>query len=500
MLQRPNFIAVLALTWVVTVRTEPARAEPAPLPPPTPPAASSSPAPATRVAPSPAGAPLPADPTLARLIAESLAVRPELERSAAVVRARKERAPQAGALPDPMLQVGIQNDSFSNIEIGNMETSYLWLMASQTFPWPGKRDLRRGVAELEGVEAEQVLARVRLSTEAEVRRAYLDLLLVRDRLALLAQLEALWSKSFGVARARYEAGDGAQSDVLRAQLEQNRIRQRRVTLEAEEKSRLLALNRLRARPLDAPIETSVTIRELPALADQESRFSSERALLESPEVGAARLAVRRAERSVGVAEREYYPDLTVGAGVMWRAELPPMWQVSLGGPLPVYASSKQSRAVAENQAWAAAARHDVTALEQLVALRTAERRAVFASLRQTIDLYEQGLLVQSRATTESTLAQYEVGRVSFASVLEATAGLIADQDGFLESIAAAHRVLIAEAERSLDAPPLPSVGAPSMPSAGGSSGMSGVSGSTQPAMPPSSAPSPGGEAARGGAM
>jgi len=445
LLHRP-FVVALALTGAAAARAEPTRAPASP---------SAVPAPSAMPAPSA----LPADATLSRLIGESLAARPELSQSEATIRARKERVPQAGALPDPMLQVGIQNDGFTSLEIGQAETSYVSLMASQTFPWPGKRGLRRGLAALETAQAEQGLARVRLSTEAEVRRGYLELLLVRDRLALLGQLEGIWSKSSGVARTRYEAGDGAQSDVLRAQLEQNRIRQRRFMLGAEEASRLAALNRLRARPLDEAIETRATIRGLPPLGELGGHFSAELALLDSPELSALRVAAQRAERSVAVAEKEYYPDLTLGAGLMWRGAMPPMWQLTLGGPLPVYAGSKQSRAVAENQAWASAAQHEATALEQLIALRTAERHAVFESLRQSIELYEHGLLVQSQATTESTLAQYEVGKVSFASVLEATAGLIADQEGFLESVAAAHRVLIAEAERSLEAPAMPSLGA-----------------------------------------
>jgi len=456
------FFAVTALLWASGASAEPRLA-------PRDGGASSSPV-----------ASLPADETLSRLIAESLAARPELGQGAAIVRARRERAPQAGALPDPMLQVGIQNDGFTSIEIGNMETSYLSFMASQTFPWPGKRGLRRGVAELDATEAEQLLARMRLSTEADVRRAYLDLLLARDRLLLLGQLEGLWAKAFGVARARYEAGDGAQSDVLRAQLEQNRIRQRRLMLEAEEKSRRAALNRLRARPLDEGIEAPMTIRELPALEPLDGFFSADLAARESPELAALRVAAQRAERSVAVAEKDYYPDLTVGAGLMWRGSLPPMWQVTLGAPLPVYAGSKQSRAVAENRAYADAARHEARALEQLLALRTAERHAVFESLRQSVALYEHGLLVQSQATTESTLAQYEVGKVSFASVLEATAGLIADQEGFLESVASAHRVLIAQAERSLETPAMPSA-------AGGAARMS-SGGSAMTAAPAAAAP------------
>lgn len=459
-----RFFVVVALLWAGSASAEP------------------------RLAPRDGGAPsspvasLPADETLSRLIAESLAARPELGQGAAIVRARRERAPQAGALPDPMVQVGIQNDGFTSIEIGRMETSYVSLMASQTFPWPGKRGLRRGVAELSVAEAEQVLTRVRLSTEADVRRAYLDLLLARDRLSLLAQLEGIWSKSFGVARARYEAGDGAQSDVLRAQLEQNRIRQRRLMLEAEEKSRRAALNRLRARPLTEGIETKVTIRDLPALGQLDGFFSAELAALDSPELAALRVAAQRAERSVAVAEKDYYPDLTVGAGLMMRGSMPPMWQVTLGAPLPVYAASKQSRAVAENRAYADAARHEAAALEQLIALRTAERQAVFESLRQSVVLYEHGLLVQSQATTESTLAQYEVGKVSFASVLEATAGLIADQEGFLESVASAHRVLIAQAERSLEVTAMPSAAGTAARMSSGASTMSVAPAAASPAV------------------
>jgi cobalt-zinc-cadmium efflux system outer membrane protein len=58
--------------------------------------------------------------------------------------------------------------------------------------------------------------------------------------------------------------------------------------------------------------------------------------------------------------------------------------------------------------------------------------------------------VQSRATADSTLAQYRVGKVTFASVLEANAGYIGDEEGFLGSVADAQRLAIGAAEVSLD--------------------------------------------------
>lgn len=416
---------------------------------------------------------LPTDATLSRLIDESLAARPELAKAEAVVRAAQERVLQAGAFPDPMLSVGIQNDGFTSIEIGHMENSYVSLMASQTLPWLGKRGLRRDIAQLGAAQATKPVARLRLATEALVRRAYLDLVLARDRLALLDQLDAIWQKSFGIARARYEAGDGAQSDVLRAQLEQQRLKQRRFSLFAEAQSRVQTLNRLRDHPLNEPIHTTSHIRELPIPARLEGLFSEENALSRSPELASARLDIARANTSVALAHKSYYPDVTMSAGVMPRGgDFPPMWLVTVGGTLPVFADRKQTRAVAENRALATAAQKEAETIVQVLRLRGEERRTALGALVETIDLYKEGLLVQSEATTESTLAQYKVGRVTFASVLEANAGFIADQEGYLESIAAAHRILISDAEVSLAPVSMPAGGRGSlaiMPGVGASS-------------------------------
>jgi outer membrane protein TolC len=420
---------------------------------------------------------LPADPVLARLIEQSLAVRPELRQAEASVRAERERVPQAGALPDPVLSLGIQNDGFREIAIGKMETSYYQVMLSQGLPWPGKRGLRTEVARLSADQAQAAASRTRLTTEADVRRGYLDLLLARDRLELLGRLEAIWQKSAGIARTRYEAGEGAQSDVLRAQLELNRLRQRRWGLEAAERESLQTLNRLRARPLDEPIATSTRISNLtvPVLLSADAALAG--ATSRSPELAQARFGVSQAEKRSALARRDRFPDLSVNAGVMPRGSLDPMWQAGISIGLPVWSYRKQNRAVAENEARAEASTRSAEAIEQILRLRIAERRTALSALLDTIRLYREGLLVQSEATADSTLAQYRVGRVTFASVLEANAGYINDEESFLTTVADAQRLAIANAEVSLD--PLGAggggaMGASAMPGAGSRIGAAGA--------------------------
>ncbi|MBK7198885.1 MAG: TolC family protein [Myxococcales bacterium] len=391
-----------------------------------------------------------ADPVLAGLVADSLAARPELAAAAAEVRAQAARVPAAGALPDPMLQLGLQNDGFTSIELGTMETSFASIAVSQTLPWPGKRGLRTALAQSGVEQAARAVERLRLSTIADVERGYLRLRLVRERHALLDRQATLWARASEVARLVYASGQGSQADVLRARLEERRLGQRRLALAAEEAQAVHALNRLRGHPLDEPIATAGGLADAPAPGPIDEAAAIAFALAHSPELAAAATAVTATDRTVALARKAWYPDLTVAVGVMVRGvDLPPMWQVSIGGPLPIFAGRKQRRAVEEGQARGVAARLDVEAVAQVLRQRIHDRVTAQRALADTIALYRDGLLGLSQATADSTLAQYQVGKSSLVAVLEASTGVLADQDAYLSALAAAVRIDVAMRELSL---------------------------------------------------
>ncbi len=121
------------------------------------------------------------DPMLDVLLRSALAAHPDLQKADAAVRMDQERVPQAGVLPDPTLSLGLQNDGFKRIEVGRMETSFYSVAFTQPFPWPGKRGLRREVAALNVDLSTATSSRVRLGLEADVRRGYAALLLIRGQ-------------------------------------------------------------------------------------------------------------------------------------------------------------------------------------------------------------------------------------------------------------------------------------------------------------------------------
>lgn len=418
----------------------------------------------------PAGPPLTGDPALTGLVREALESRPEMAQARATVEADEARIPQARALPDPLLSLGIQNDGFRKLQIGEMETSWWAVTGAETFPWHGKRGLRADALTLGARQSEADLERVRLSVQAEVERAYVDLLLARDERELVAKLETLWAEAEGLARSRYEVGEGAQADVLRAQLERSRLAQRRWSLIAEERRRVVALNRAVGRPLDEPVLAARSLRDVPDPPLPDSALAEADAEARSPELRRARLAVQQSDKLVALAKRDYFPDITVTAGVMPRGgEFDPMWQAGLSFSIPIWAGRRQSHAVSESRARGAAASSAAEAVRRQMRQRIEERRALLDALLRTNQLYRTGILVQSEATVASTLAQYQVGRVPFLSVLEALRGYLDDLDSFYESVAAAQYVDIAQREVSLDpvaGPSAPGWGGASMPGAG----------------------------------
>lgn len=433
----------------------------------------------------PGGAELGRDSVLAGLLRDALANRPELAQAQATVQADQARVPQARALPDPVLSLGVQNDGFKGLQIGTMETSYWSIVGAQTFPWVGKRGLRAKAQSLGAKQSETDLERARLSVQAEVERSYLDLLLVRDQLRILGTLETLWIQAEGLSRSRYESGEGAQSDILRAQLERSRLQQQRWALVAEERRRLAVLNRSVGRPFDRPIPTAVSLGDLadPSLPDS-SRAEAD-AEGRSPELLRARLAAEQSGALVSLARKDYFPDLTISGGVMPRGgAFEPMWQAGVSVPIPLWAGSKQSQAVREYRLRGQAAENNAETIRRLVRQRLEERRAMLTALLETNRLYRSGVLIQSEATVSSAMAQYKVGKVPFAAVLEALSGYLTDLVGFYESVVAAQRIDIAQHELSLDPVSGPALGGPGGASMSGSSGMGAAStrsGSAPPA-------------------
>lgn len=378
------------------------------------------------------------NPELAALIQDALAANPQLKASKAALDMERAKVPQAGALPDPMVTLGYQNNGFKGITYGESGFAFAQIGVSQAFPYPGKRKLREGIAEAGVAAADAAVDRTRLDLIADVERGYFDLLRVRGQRTLLEAQSALWSQVAKAAQARMEAGAGAMADVLRAQLEQSRLAQRGAELEGRAAALEADLDRLAARAPGSPLAPEGKLEALPLPLLPEGGDATAQAVAESPEVSEARHHLRHFQQQVDLAKLDLRPDFTVGAAIMPQGPMPGMWSVSFGFNVPLWSGRKQKQALAGARAQAVMQDDRVADLEQRLTALTRARMARLQADLQVAKLYQSGLLAQSDAAYQAALSQFSAGAMPFRQVLEALSDRLKDRSDYLDALAQAH--------------------------------------------------------------
>ena len=431
------------------------------------------------------------EPALEALVAEALEQSPDVQALREVLEVARARPEQANALPDPMVSVLYVNDGWSP-SLGEMPMTTLGVMGSQTLPWPGKRGLREKIATQDTVAPAERLERQRLSVAAGVRRAFWSLVLAEESLGVLREQGEVWKEAEGVARARYAVGQGAQQDVLRAQVEITRFEQLRAEQEAAVETRLAELSRLVGRDVTRDIVAGARLALRPEPRDLATLQAQAEATL--PELRAGAAGVDREKLALELAQSDFKPDFTVQAGYMNRGGLDPMWQAGVGVTLPLYRGRRHA-AVAEAEAGRRAATLGLAAVRAQIRFRTREREAQLRAAERMATVYADGILPQARLSYEASIASYQAGKVPFLAVLEALSTLHRDRIDHLRVLAAAERIKASIAEASLEATSeVPSAGSAGMDSlAGAFGGAGGLAGGA-------SGPAPGPVAAMSGSM
>jgi len=340
---------------------------------------------------------------------------PEIRTAQAKWRAAGARPAQAGALPDPMLDLAYHNESLDRLPLGSSEFTWLQVGASQELPFPGKLGLKRVIAAREAERMGEDARRVELDVIARVKIAYAEYAHLHALLDLLRRDRELLRKLARAVEAKYAVGQGIQQDVLRAQVELSLLMERETTLEQRRESETAALNALLDRPASAPLGMAEHLEERHLKQTLEDLTAA--ALAHAPEVRAADRRVAGGESMVALARREYLPDFVVRADYLQKAALLPEWQVGLGIKVPLYAATKQRAGVEEATAELAAAHAAGDGARRDAEARIRDLYARARASERLIALYHTTVLPQAGLALEAATSAYSVGKVDFLTVL-----------------------------------------------------------------------------------
>jgi outer membrane protein TolC len=347
--------------------------------------------------------------SLDELVAEGLRNSPEILAAQAKAEAAGYRVPQAKSLPDPMFMFGYQNEGFERFTVGEMENAQGMFSLSQQFFFPGKRGLKGEMAKKDAESLMAMYEAARHRVMAQIKTTYYDLFLAYKTIDILNNRTGLFSRIEDAASSRYASGTGMQQEVLMAQTEKYMVLEKeemqRQKIEALEAMLNTAVGRDVDSPLGRPVQPDrtpfgVTLDDMIKMAEDHS-----------PDVLSKRKMIEGAEAKVKMAQKEYYPDFTIGAGYFQRGgSFPPMWNLTATVNLPVFYRTKQRQAVAEAQAGLSQAKRELAATQLMVASGVRDRYSMLQSSAKLMKIYNEGLIQKANQGVQLAFSNYVTGK------------------------------------------------------------------------------------------
>ncbi len=367
-----------------------------------------------------AGEPAAGDP-LRILVREALERNPDLASARYSAESKEHLVRPAGSLPDPMLSLSYSNVPVDDFEIDKEPMTSRDIGITQAIPFPGKLPLKEKIARLDAVQAADRAASLANLVRFRVKKDFFLLLENREVTRLTERNKALLGELLAVANSRYAVGKTPQQDLFKTQVEISRMENQLIALRKKKVALLADLNTLRNRPVGEPLDlpSSYVVPEVLSTEEQLAEIARE----ENPDLKRHGEMVRQKETALSLARKQILPDFQIGAAYKVRedsptgADRPDFFTANVMVSLPVWHRRKQDEGVE-------AALRDLSSVKSGyenawndIRNRIRDVTAEIFSLRESLSLFDSGLLPQARESVNSSLAAYQVGQVEFASVL-----------------------------------------------------------------------------------
>ncbi len=299
----------------------------------------------------------------------------------------------------------------------------------QTFEWPGKRALRRAVAEKNVAVRQLALDGFRSQLAIQVRRAYFTLLATREVAALREQRLALAKTFVDAAKKRVEGGFAPEFEATKAEVEV--VAAQRVLREAQAQhdAARVTLNALMGRKPSEPLTVTGALGDNVALPNQSILL--EQALAQNPGVKVQEAEAERTGLSLQSIRKSRLPDFKVGPNLEYtRDEQIVGFGLSL--PLPFWDKKKGEIASATAAQEKALAELEKLRREILRDVTTASQNLTAA--KDSLTFYTPALRDKLKAALDAAAQSYAEGRMPLLLYLESQRTYFDTQADYFETL------------------------------------------------------------------
>ncbi|MBN1938460.1 MAG: TolC family protein [Candidatus Aminicenantes bacterium] len=394
----------------------------------------------------PSQEPAPAELTLDQCIEISLVRNPLWLASEQDIRASLARIEKARAIPQPSLD--FDSDLQPRLlDFGGSGESYFGL--SQTVEFPGRRALRTKIARLESAEASADRSILRAEIIFQIKEAFYSVLLAEEKRKYAVQDLDLARDFLQKAKVKFEAGDVARVEIVRAGVEESKAATALAVAENQihlEKARLnYLLGRQKAEPLSVRGD----------LVRARMEFDLENLILKAmtarPEMAGMKARIDRGAAMKKEAGLSYLPDFDLGVARHRIDGEKTTWDFTLSLPLPLFFWQPMRGDIAEAEAGLLSLRHQAQQLANTIRLEVEQSGLQAQSAAGQISLFQDQILKQAQEVYDLFLYSFQEGEITGIELIEARRTLIESLKSYADALYV-YNMALASLEKSVGEP------------------------------------------------
>ncbi len=363
------------------------------------------------------------------------------------------KIPQSQALDDPRFTYGYYIEEVET-RTGPQKQRF---SLSQKFPWFGKLQARGDAAAAAAKAAHHRYEAEKLKLFKNVKQAFYEYAYLYDAIGVARQNLELLKHFEQVAQSRYRTAATSHPDIIRAQIELAMLEDHLTELTNMQQPVVSGLNAMLGRRAEKPLPWPQCEKEVLTQLDADAVFQ----LIEqqNPELAAFEEDIQSARHRVELAQKRYYPDVSLGldwiqtdeargSNVWGSGRDPVIAMISINIPLwtdSYKASESQARAeIRKTTSMEAQKQLDLAAhaVKVLYDVQETSRKA---------DLYQKTLIPKAREMLEVSESSYRTGGVDFLNLIDAQRKLLTFELTY-QRILTDHQKRLAELEQLTGGP------------------------------------------------
>lgn len=361
----------------------------------------------------------------------------------------------AGSLPDPNMSIGLANLPTNSLKFGQEAMTQATVSISQMFPPGDSLNIRKRQLELKSGQFPYEREDRRAKIAVTVGQLWLNAYMAQESITIIEKNRSLFEQLVDVAESSYSTamGKSRQQDVIRAQLELTRLKDRLTVLhQRQEMFQQKIFEWLNGYFLNQysydPQTGSQTqtnrfslVRKIPDISlinqqlyNSESQTNPEilyETLSGHPALKFLEQKTRASKAGIDLARQKYKPEWRANAGYGYRANDPlgnnrsDLFSVGVTLSIPLFTSNRQDKEVQSAKSQTSAVKTEKWQLLRKLMASFETEKSELLRLDERKKLYETLLLPQMHEQSDASLSAYTNDDGDFA---EAVRARIAEMD------------------------------------------------------------------------